>query len=137
MEYNCSLQISCLLHVSEELSSAMALQQRRDALVADDKTKEQIRQAVEKAAMVATAAAKAKKRSASLRPTTRRMRERMRLEQQRTWPSEASQPCSPTRQILRIKSQRKRREMYREVSKEDWERYERYLEIICPFKSFR
>ena len=61
MEYNCSLQISCLLHVSEELSSAMALQQRRDALVADDKTKEQIRQAVEKAAMVATAAAKAKK----------------------------------------------------------------------------
>ena len=93
----------------------------------DDKTKEQLRQAVEKAAMVATAAMKAKKRSASMRPTTRRMRERMRLEQQRTWPSEASQPSSPTHQILRIKAQRKRREKHREVSKEDWERYERYV----------
>ena len=117
-------------HVSEELSSSRALQQRRDALVADEKTREQIRQVVEKAAVAATAAAKAKKRSASMRPTTRRMRERMRLEQQRTWPSEASQPCSPTRQILRIKSQRKRREMFHEVSKDDWERYERYLEMI-------
>ena len=117
-------------HVSEELSSSRTLQQRRDALVADEKTREQIRQVVEKAAVAATAAAKAKKRSASMRPTTRRMRERMRLEQQRTWPSEASQPCSPTRQILRIKSQRKRREMFHEVSKDDWERYERYLEMI-------
>ena len=98
--------------------------------MADEKTREQIRQVVEKAAVAATAAAKAKKRSASMRPTTRRMRERMRLEQQRTWPSEASQPCSPTRQILRIKSQRKRREMFHEVSKDDWERYERYLEMI-------
>ena len=50
----------------------------------------------------------------------------MRLERQPVWPSEASQPCSPTRQILKIKAQRKRREMYREVSDEDWKRYERY-----------
>ena len=81
--------------------------------------------AVERAALAATGVVRMKRRASSMRPTSRKMRERMRLETQPVWPSEASQPCSPTRQILKIKAQRKRREMHREVSKEDWERYER------------
>ena len=101
-------------------------QKRRDALLPDDKTREEMRKAVEKVALAATSIVKMKKRAASMRPSSRKMRERMRLELEQTvWPSEASQPCSPTRQILKIKAQRKRRELGREVSKEDWERYER------------
>ena len=107
-----------------------ALKQRRDALAATDKTKEEIRQIVEKAEAAAIAAAKAQKRAASARPSTRRLREHTRLETTKPWPSEASQPSSPTRQLLRIKAQRKRREIHLEPSKGDWERYERYLQII-------
>ena len=98
---------------------------RRDALVPDAKTKAEMRTAIENAAYSATSTVRTKKRAQSTRPTSRRMRERMRLERQPVWPSEASQPCSPTHQILKIKAQRKQREMHLEVSKDDWERYER------------
>ena len=87
------------------------------------KTQEEMLEAIERAGL---AAMEAVKRKESRRASSRKMRERMRLEPQPSvWPSEASQPCSPTRQILRIQAHRKRRAKYREVSKEDWERYER------------
>lgn len=106
---------------------------RRDSLVAEYKTRQDMLKAVERAASAATSAVRMKKRASSMRATSRKMRERMRLERQPVWPSEASQPCSPTRQILKIKAQRKRREIHREVSKDDWERYERYAIAVYSF----
>ena len=111
--------------IAHHRPSTSAHGRRRDALIPDEKTHMEMRMAIENAELAGSSGMKMKKRSASARPTSRRMRERMRLEKQPVWPSEASQPCSPTRQILKIKAQRTRRELQREVSNDDWERYER------------
>ena len=112
------------LYVTVQPGPSTEALQRRDALVPDDQTREEMRRAIERASFTAMGIVKMKKKTS---PSSRKLRERMRLESQSIWPSEASQPCSPTHQILKISAQRKRRDMSREVSKEDWERYERSI----------
>ena len=96
---------------------------RRGALVPDEETRRAIRSAVAKAGYAALGAVRLKRRSKSAPRSTVMAPKPLRIRKHQAWPAEASQPCSPTRQLLLITKQRKDQE----VSPEDLQRYVDYV----------